>query len=33
MAQAAMLIEWLRRNVPEFATLLTKFLGVEGSVA
>lgn len=28
MEHAAMLIEWLRRNVPEFATQLTKFLGV-----
>jgi len=29
MEHAAMLIEWLRQNVPEFATQLTKFLGVE----
>ncbi len=33
MEHAAMLIEWLRRNVPEFATQLTKFLGVDGSIA
>jgi hypothetical protein len=33
MEHAAMLIEWLRRNVPEFATQLTKFLGQEGSIA
>lgn len=33
MEHAAMLIEWLRRNVPEFATQLTKFVGVEGSIA
>ncbi len=33
MEHAAMLIEWLRRNVPEFATQLTKFLGVERSIA
>ena len=33
MEHAAMLVEWLRRNVPEFATQLTKFLGVNGSIA
>jgi hypothetical protein len=33
MEHAAMLIEWLRRNVPEFATQLTKFLGVPGPIA
>lgn len=33
MEHAAMLIEWLRRSVPEFATQLTKFLGVEGHIA
>ena len=33
MEHAAMLIEWLRRNVPEFATQLTKFLEVDGSIA
>jgi hypothetical protein len=33
MEHAAMLIEWLRRNVPEFATQLTKFLGVKGAIA
>jgi hypothetical protein len=33
MEHAAMLIEWLRRKVPEFATQLTKFLGVDGSIA
>ena len=33
MEHAAMLIEWLRRNVPEFATQLTKFLGRDGSIA
>jgi len=32
MEHAAMLIEWLRRNVPEFATQLTKFLHREGSI-
>jgi len=33
MERAAMLIEWLRRNVPEFATQVTKFLVVNGSIA
>ena len=33
MEHAAMLVEWLRRNVGEFATQLGKFLGVEGSIA
>ena len=33
MEHAAMLVEWLRRNVAEFATQLGKFLGVEGSIA
>ena len=33
LEHAAMLIEWLRRNVPEFATQLTKFLEVNGSIA
>jgi len=33
MEHAAMLIEWLRRNVPEFATQLTKFLEVDGAIA
>jgi hypothetical protein len=32
MEHAAMLIEWLRRNVDEFATQLQKFLGAEGSI-
>jgi len=32
MEHAAMLIEWLRRNVPEFATQLTKFLHREGPI-
>jgi hypothetical protein len=32
MEHAAMLIEWMRRNIPEFATQLTKFLEVEGSI-
>ncbi len=32
MEHAAMLIEWLRRNVTEFATQLTKFLNREGSI-
>ena len=27
-----MLVEWLRRNVDEFATRLGKFLGAEGSI-
>lgn len=33
MEHAAMLIEWLRRNVTEFATQLTKFLHKEGPIA
>ena len=33
MEHAAMLIEWLRRNVGEFAAQLDKFLGVDGSIA
>ena len=33
MEHAAMLIEWLRRNVEEFAAQLDKFLGGEGSIA
>lgn len=33
MEHAAMLIEWLRRNIAEFATQLDKFLGDEGSIA
>ena len=33
MEHAAMLIEWLRRNVAEFAAQLDKFLGGEGSIA
>jgi hypothetical protein len=32
MEHAAMLVEWLRRNVDEFATRLGKFLGAEGSI-
>jgi len=32
MEHAAMLIEWLRRNVTEFATQLTKFLHREGAI-
>jgi hypothetical protein len=28
-----MLLEWLRRNVAEFATQLDKFLGGEGPIA
>ncbi len=32
MEHAAMLVEWLRRNVGEFATQLTKFLGTSGSI-
>jgi len=32
MEHAAMLIEWLRRNVTEFAAQLTKFLGREGPI-
>ena len=33
MEHAAMLVEWLRRNVTEFATQLDKFLGGEGPIA
>jgi len=33
MEHAAMLVEWLRRNVAEFATQLDKFLKCEGSIA
>jgi len=33
MEHAAMLVEWLRRNVDEFATQLAKFLGVDGPIA
>jgi hypothetical protein len=33
MEHAAMLVEWLRRNVVEFATQLGKFLGGEGPIA
>ena len=33
MEHAAMLVEWLRRNVVEFATQLDKFLGSEGPIA
>jgi hypothetical protein len=32
MEHAAMLIEWVRWNIPEFAERLTKFLEVEGSI-
>ncbi len=32
MEHAAMLIEWLRRNVTEFATQLTKFLDCDGPI-
>ena len=32
MEHAAMLIEWLRRNITEFATKLDKFIGGEGSI-
>lgn len=32
MEHAAMLVEWLRRNVDEFASQLGKFLGAEGSI-
>lgn len=32
MEHAAMLVEWLRRNVDEFASQLGTFLGVEGSI-
>lgn len=33
MEHAAMLVEWLRRNVPEFATQLAKFVGRDGPIA
>lgn len=33
MEHAAMLIEWLRRNVSEFAGQLTKFVGRDGPIA
>jgi hypothetical protein len=33
MEHAAMLLEWLRRHVTEFATQLDKFLGGEGPIA
>lgn len=33
MEHAAMLVEWLRRNMPEFAAQLAKFIGSEGSIA
>jgi hypothetical protein len=33
MEHAAMLVEWLRRNVTEFATQLEKFLSIEGPIA
>jgi uncharacterized protein len=33
MEHAAMIVEWLRRNVDEFATQLGKFLGTKGSIA
>ena len=29
---AAMLVEWLRRNVAEFATQLSKFMGTSGPI-
>jgi hypothetical protein len=32
MEHAAMLVEWLRRNVDKFAIQLDKFVGVEGSI-
>ena len=32
MEHAAMLIEWLWRNIAEFATQLDEFLGGEGSI-
>ena len=32
MEHAAMLVEWLRRNVGEFAHQLEKFIGAEGSI-
>jgi hypothetical protein len=33
MEHAAMLVEWLRRNVAEFATQLDKFVGTKGPIA
>ncbi len=33
MEHAAMLVEWMRRNVAEFATQLDKFLGGDGPIA
>jgi hypothetical protein len=33
MEHAAMLVEWLRRNVAEFATQLSKFVGASGPIA
>ena len=33
MEHAAMLIEWLRRNVAEFAAQLAKFVGADGPIA
>jgi hypothetical protein len=33
MEHAAMLVEWLRRNVAEFATQLSKFVGTSGPIA
>jgi hypothetical protein len=33
MEHAAMLIEWLRRNIAEFETQLAKFVGVDGAIA
>jgi len=33
MEHAAMLLEWMRRNVAEFATQLGKFLNTEGPIA
>lgn len=33
MEHAAMLVEWLRRNVDEFATQLGKFLNMKGPIA
>ena len=33
MEHAAMLIEWLRRSVPEFAAQLSKFVGRDGPIA
>jgi hypothetical protein len=33
MEHAAMLVEWLRRNVEEFAHQLDKFLGKTGPIA